>query len=214
MPSADGKIAAIETDCIALAFHPMATIPLSEKARELIPKARIVSFSTWHEAYPSAMIQLFQSADDHGRYLTDEDLHQIQGLASTTQIPMSVVQTLRDQINPIVDDARAIVMDRFPGITQPGGGLYPEERADACWRDFWHFLRCMTYGIAGQRTDYTSAEGLYNMQLLYQELKVPLEAMVVGLEGIKHASLTRLDGETKSLEPYFDHLITQLRQFS
>ena len=72
----------------------------------------------------------------------------------------------------------------------------------------------MTYGIAGQRTDYTSAEGLYNMQLLYQELKVPLEAMVVGLEGIKHASLTRLDGETKSLEPYFDHLITQLRQFS
>lgn len=192
----------------------MATTPLSEKARELIPKARVVGFSTWYGAYPTEVMQLFQAADDQGRYLTDEDLHQIQRLAATVPSSVVAVQTLRDQVSPIVDDARATVLERFPDITQPGGGLYPAERANACWRDFWHFLRCITYGIAGQRTDYTNADGLYNMQLLYQELKVPLGAMIVGLEGIKQASLARIDGETQPLEPYFNHLIAELRQFS
>ncbi|MEM9816615.1 MAG: phycobilisome protein, partial [Cyanobacteria bacterium P01_D01_bin.6] len=87
------------------------------------------------------------------------------------------------------------------------------ERADACWRDFWHFLRCITYGIAGRRTDYTSPDGLHHMQVLYQELQVPLDAMVVGLEGIKQASLKRLGTTSVELAPYFDHLIIQLKQF-
>ncbi|MEY3554098.1 MAG: hypothetical protein RLZZ580_150, partial [Cyanobacteriota bacterium] len=30
---------------------------------------------------------------------------------------------------------------------------------------------CITYGIAGQQIPYTSAEGLENMRLLYQELQ-------------------------------------------
>ncbi|QYO68420.1 S46 family peptidase [Leptolyngbya sp. 7M] len=85
---------------------------------------------------------------------------------------------------------------------------------DASWRDFWHFLRCITYGIAGQHLDYTSPEGLHYMRLLYQELQVPLDAMVVGLEGIKTASLNRVElGQPDALAPYFDHLIVQLSQF-
>ncbi len=52
------------------------------------------------------------------------------------------------------------------------------------------------------------------MQLLYQELHVPLDAMVLGLEGIKTASLKRVDpSQEEKLAPYFDHLITQLSQF-
>ncbi|WZI66402.1 MAG: hypothetical protein HEQ35_28040 [Gloeotrichia echinulata IR180] len=50
---------------------------LSEKVRELIQKARIVSFATWQNTHPTEAIQLFQAADDEGRYLTDEDLQQI-----------------------------------------------------------------------------------------------------------------------------------------
>ncbi|MGF1521576.1 MAG: phycobilisome protein [Leptolyngbyaceae cyanobacterium] len=186
---------------------------LSEKVRELIKKSRIVSFQTWHEAYPVEVIHLFQAADDQSRYLTDEDLAQIRDLLPAITNSTATVQQLRDQVSDIVDQARASVMATFPNITEPGGGLYPAERASACWRDFWHFLRCITYGIAGQRTDYTSPNGLYHMQLLYQELKVPLDAMVVGLEGIKQSSLQHLQGETAHFEPYFDHLITQLKQF-
>jgi hypothetical protein len=187
---------------------------LSPKVRELIQKARIVSFETWKETHPAEAIQAFQVADDEGRYLTNTDLQQIQQLAPATAALMPVGQLLRDRVSDIVDEARSQVLEAFPTITQPGGGLYPAERASACWRDFWHFLRCITYGIVGQHTDYTSPEGLHYMQLLYQELQVPLDAMVVGLEGVKTASLKRVAPEQQDeLAPYFDHLIQQLKQF-
>ncbi len=192
----------------------MTNPPLSDKVRELIQKARIVSFATWQCTHPAAAIQVFQVADDERRYLTDEDLARVQQLAPTTMAFSPVVQTLRDRISEIVDEARADVLATFPNITEAGGGLYPAARADACWRDFWHFLRCITYGIAAQHTDYTSAEGLGYMQQLYQELQVPLDAMVVGLEGIKTASLKRVSpGQRGELEPYFDHLISELGKF-
>ncbi|MEA5478608.1 phycobilisome protein [Pseudanabaena galeata UHCC 0370] len=192
----------------------MSQFQLSDKVRELIKKSRIVSFVNWQGAYPAEMIQCLQTADDQSRYLTDADLQQIQELEPTIAKNIPAVQLLRDRVSAIVDEARAEVLQVFPNITQEGGGLYPPDRANACWRDFWHFLRCITYGIAGQRTDYLSAEGLQYMNSLYQELQVPLDAMVIGLEGIKTASLKLLEPEQKSeLSPYFDCLIEQLKLF-
>ncbi|BAY99396.1 phycobilisome protein [Tolypothrix tenuis PCC 7101] len=192
----------------------MTQAQLTEKVRELIKKARIVSFATWQNTHSAEAIQLFQAADDQGCYLTDEDLQQIQQLGSANTALIPVSQKLRDRVSEIVDEARSQVLATFPNITQPGGGLYPAIRADACWRDFWHFLRCITYGIAGQHTDYTSSDGLHYMQLLYQELQVPLDAMVVGLEGIKTASLKRVEPKQQAIvAPYFEHLIEQLKQF-
>ncbi|MBW4616321.1 MAG: phycobilisome protein [Desmonostoc vinosum HA7617-LM4] len=186
---------------------------LSEKVQELIQKARIVSFDTWKYTYPQPAIQLFQAADDQGRYLTNEDFQQIQKLVPATVELIPVAQMLRDRVSDIVNEARTEVLSTFPNITQPGGGLYPPERAEACWRDFWHFLRCITYGIAGRHTDYTSTEGLHYMQLLYQELQVPLDAMVLGLEGIKTSSLKRVEpNQQEILAPYFDHLIGKLKR--
>lgn len=188
-------------------------IPLSETAIALIQKARIVSFHTWQAAYSEDVLQCFQAADEERRYLTDDDFTRLNGLVPELAAGLDLAKTLHDQVNDIVNEARAEVLAQFPGITAPGGSLYPAERADACWRDFWHFLRCITYGIAGQRTDYTSPEGLHHMQLLYQELQVPLDAMVVGLAGIKQASLSRLGDNSPDLAPYFDPLIAQLKQF-
>lgn len=187
---------------------------LSEAVQELIKKARIVSFEAWQTTHPAAAIALFQAADDQGRYLNQADEAQLQILAPDQTALLPIAQLLRDRVTEIVDEARSQVLTTFPAITQAGGGLYPPERADACWRDFWHFLRCITYGIAGQHSEYTSSEGLHYMQLLYQELKVPLDAMVVGLEGIKAASLKRVDPERRELlAPYFDHLIGKMSQF-
>jgi Phycobilisome protein len=190
------------------------TTQLSEKVRELIKKSRIVSFDAWKDTHSTEMIQRFQTADDEGRYLNDEDFEDIE-MHSLDTTGVMAARGFRDRVQEIVDEAREGVLIAFPDIMQPGGGLYPAERAAACWRDFWHFLRCITYGIAGQHTDYTSAEGLHYMQILYQELHVPLEAMVVGLEGIKTASLKRVELEQReTLAPYFDHLIMKLKQFS
>ena len=192
----------------------MSKPQLSAKVRELIQKARIVSFATWQQTHAVEIIQRFQAADDQGRYLTDEDLQLIENSRSDASEFICVTKILRDNVSDIVNEARNQVLETFPNITQPGGGLYPSERADACWRDFWHFLRCITYGIAGQRADYTSSEGLYYMQQLYQELQVPLDAMVVGLQGIKNASIKRVSQKHKQqLAPYFNHLIEQLRKF-
>lgn len=187
---------------------------LTEKVKELILKARIVSFAEWEKTHPEAAIEIFQAADDAGIYLTDEDLQQIETLVPNNSELIPVVKLLRDRVAEIVDEAREQVLTTYPDITQPGGGLYPQERATACWRDFWHFLRCISYGIAGEHPDYTGSTGLHYMKLLYEELKVPLDAMVVGLEGLKTASLKRCETyPPEVLNPYFDHLITKMASF-
>ena len=193
----------------------MSEFQISDKVRELIKKSRIVSFANWQDIYDPQLIEYLQAADDQGRYLTDADLQEMQELEPAIAKYIPTVKILRDQVNEIVNEARAEVLQAFPQITQVGGGLYPSVRADACWRDFWHFLRCITYAIAGQRADYLSESGLQYMNLLYQELQVPLDAMVVGLEGIKMACLSRVESDRRSeIAPYFDCLIEQLKQFA
>jgi Phycobilisome protein len=186
----------------------------SSTVKELIVKARIVSFDAWKSTYSPAIIDIFQSADDRRAYLTDEELDRIQTDSPETSQLIAIAKLLRDAATAIVDDARAQVLKAFPTITQPGGGLYPAERSEACWRDFWHFLRCVTYGIAGGRVEYTSDVGLHNMNLLYQEMQVPLDAMVLGLQELKTASLARVSSDIRvDLVPYFDRLIVELQNF-
>jgi Phycobilisome protein len=186
---------------------------LSDRARALIQQARIVSFESWQTTHSPAAIAIFQAADDQYRYLTSADLQQLKVFLPQFAAAYLSVEQLQQQVNEIVTQARHQVMLSFPGIMQPGGSLYPAERAESCWRDFWHFLRCITYGIAGQQTHYTSPAGLEAMRLLYQELAVPLNAMNVGLAAIKTASLERLD-QPEQCAPYFDHLLLQMSQFN
>ncbi len=194
---------------------------LSDRARQLIPKARIVSFETWNEV-PPEIVACFQLADDNNAYLTDADLEQIRAaclpadpaLAAVGLLANDVVCTLRDQSADIVDEARVVVLATFPTILEPGGGLYPPMRAEACWRDLWQFLRCITYGIASGHHHYTGTDGLEALEQLYDELQVPLPAMITGLIGVKRASLKRFPIEScPALSPYFDHLIARLSTF-
>ncbi|MEG4344278.1 phycobilisome protein [Microcoleus sp. A003_D6] len=188
---------------------------LSERAKQLIPQARIVSFATWKNLYSDEIIAIFQEADNQSRYLTDEDLERIKNLAPNLSLMLEKARLLRDRAPNLVADARKKVLADFPNITEPGNDLYPPERAEACWRDFWQFLRCITYGIAGNSPQFTSQEGLKNMELLYQELRVPVSAMLCGLEQLKTVSLQQFNFEDRNLlSLYFDHLITGLKKFS
>ncbi|AFY37061.1 Phycocyanin [[Leptolyngbya] sp. PCC 7376] len=188
---------------------------LSPKVKELITKARIVSFETWTDSYPPELIAVFQAADDESRYLTDADFEVILQAAPSLEKSAAIAKSLRDNATNIVSQARVNVLAEFPGITDEGGELYPAFRADACWRDFWHFLRCVTYGITTDRTDYTSKAGLGFMEQLYQELKVPLPAMLCGIQGLKTVSLSYVEKDVDiKFAQSFDHLLTQLQQFS
>ena len=187
---------------------------LSEQVQELIKKSRIVSFDNWQN-YPPEVIDIFQQADDEGRYLTDEDIAQIKTLVPSLSEGLAQGKVLRDHVTNIVSQAREVVLAANPQLIEPGGGLYPPSRAEACWRDFWHFMRCISYGISGQSVDYTSDRGLGYMEQLYQELAVPLDAMVLGLEKLKLFSLQKFAAEQHNdLEPYFDRLIKSMRNFS
>jgi hypothetical protein len=189
-------------------------MPLSEAVKQLILKARIMGFEAWRSTHPASVISIFQTADDDRLYLTDSELTQISQAAPLPATNIASIKLLRDHVSDIVDEARAAVLAEFPGILEPGGGLYPPERAEACWRDFWHFLRCITYGIAGGQATYTSEAGLTAMRQLYEELQVPLDAMVYGLKNLKIASLKRVElSQQEALAPYFDHLIDRLDQF-
>ncbi|WP_341733370.1 phycobilisome protein [Microcoleus sp. EPA2] len=188
---------------------------LSDRAKELIPKARIVSFATWKNLYSEEVIAIFQAADNRGQYLTDEDLERIQNLVPDNYLMVAQAKLLREQAPDLVAKARAKVLAEFPNIAEPGNDLYPPARAEACWRDFWHFLRSVTYGIAGKNPEFLSQEGLKNMELLYQELRVPVPAMLCGLEQLKTVSLQQFTSEDQDLLGLtFDHLITALKQFS
>lgn len=188
---------------------------LSARAKELIPKARIVSFAAWSPIYPEAVLAALQAADNEGRYFTDADLKILGETSIPTVAQLEAARLLRDRASEIVTEARERVLANHPGIAEPGGSLYPAVRAEACWRDFWHFLRCISYGIAGGQLEFTSAEGLHYMNLLYQELRVPLEAMISGLEALKLASVVRLEplNTNTSFAPYFEGLTASLRAF-
>jgi hypothetical protein len=188
---------------------------LTERAKQLIPKARIFSLARVKTVYPEQVIAIFQQADNEGRYLTDSDLQQIKTILPELTENIKKAKLLKDKAEQIVEQARQKVLASFPYITEPGGELYPPERAAACWRDFWHFLRCISYGIAGKMMEFTNKEGLKNMQLLYQELKVPLPAMILGLENLKFFSLEEFLPEDKNnIYPYFDHVINELKGFA
>jgi allophycocyanin-B len=188
---------------------------LSERAKELIPKARIVSFATWKNLYSDEVIAIFQATDNRSEYLTDEDLELLQNLIPSNSLMLAQVRLLREQAPNLVANAREKVLANFPNIAEPGNDLYPPARAEACWRDFWHFLRSVTYGIAGNNPDFLSQEGLENMELLYQELGVPIPAMLCGLEQLKTVSLQQFSSEEQDLLGVnFDNLISALKQFS
>jgi hypothetical protein len=187
---------------------------LSDRVKELIKKSRIVSFDSWQD-YPPEVIATFQAADDQGLYLSEEDIKQINHYVPSLSDSLAQGRILRDNVTEIVSKARSVVLAANPQITEPGGGLYPPMRAEACWRDFWHFLRCISYGISGQSVDYTSDRGLNYMEQMYQELQVPLDAMVLGLEQLKLFSLKKFpSNQQDDLEPYFDRLIESMRKFS
>jgi hypothetical protein len=180
---------------------------LSPQVLELITKARIVSFATWADCYSPATLALLQAADDERRFLSDGELQAIP-LAPGGEL----AARLRDLAPELVDGARAVVLAQFPDILAPGGGLYPPQRAEACWRDFWQFLRCVSYGVMADRADYLSPVGLGYMEELYRELQVPLAAMVVGLTALQAASLTAGHGHG-AISPPFEALIEALGQF-
>ena len=91
-------------------------VQLSVKAKELIPKAKIISFKSWQKTHREELIAILISADNYRVYLSDEDLQKIQALLPHNSSLIPIAKTLRDHATQIVDEARKILLKQFPGI--------------------------------------------------------------------------------------------------
>lgn len=192
--------------------HSTPQASLSARALALIPKARILGLPG-DPRLSTAQRTIFAEADELRRQLLPEELDNLSG---NPRSAARLVALLQPEAEALVARARSQLLEEKPELIQAGGGLYPPFRAAACWRDLWQFLRCVLYGAASGIVDFTSPRGVQAMELLYQELHVPLGAMVRGLELLKQHTMTicpvhQPTGDT--VVACFDHLISSLQGF-
>lgn len=165
------------------------------------------------QAYPNELRSVLMAADGAGQFVSNTELEMLLTAQQIDTHAFVSVQVLRDHAEPIVAAAKTCLLKRLPDLVEQGGGLFGEGRLAACDRDLWHFLRCVTYGILGDRVPYTSPSGLARMQQLYREKRVPIQGMLVALECLKRSACQVLGDQCRSVERFFDHLQEQLRQF-
>ena len=97
--------------------------------------------------------------------------------------------SLQDLVPELVNQSRSALLSDEPDLVKPGGKLHPQERADACWRDCFHFLRVSLYGIALKRTEITDREGMVALAELYSLLDVPVPALLRALAHLRQHSM-------------------------
>ena len=185
---------------------------LSARALALIPKAGILGLPG-DPRLSTVQRAIFAEADELRRQLLPNELDH---LSRNPRSAARLVGSLQPEAEALVARARNQLLEEQPELIQPGGGLYPPFRAAACWRDLWQFLRCVLYGAASGIVDFTAPRGVQALELLYQELHVPLGAMVRGLELLKQHTMMicpmqQPTGDT--VVACFDHLIGSLRGF-
>jgi hypothetical protein len=113
-----------------------------------------------------------------------------------------------------VNQARAHLIATQPHLVQPGGALHPEDRADACWRDCWNFLRVIIYAVACNQSCFTNPSGMAALRELYIRMNVPIEGMNIALGQLKENAL---EGVSRSnhrqlIRDCFQHLHAELNK--
>lgn len=192
--------------------HHRPPASLSARALALIPQARILGLPG-DPRLNAAQRNIFAKADELRRQLHPDELDQLSGNPHSAA---RLVGALQPQAEKLVARARSQLLQEQPELIQPGGGLYPPFRADACWRDLWQFLRCVLYGSASGIVDFTAPRGMEALALLYQELHVPMGAMVRGMELLKQNAMMicpEQQPHDNTAVACFDHLIGSLQDF-
>lgn len=112
-----------------------------------------------------------------------------------------------------ISDARRRILLEFPGIDAPGGALYPALRADACWRDLNEFCRVVGYWTSLNLG--FSDTGFDVMKDAYQQLSVPMDALIVGVKEMRDILADGCDEQEvrTCIHQGFDELLRRLAQF-
>ena len=151
--------------------------PSSDTIRQLAAKAQVLGLPQQPNLSQSIR-QLLQQADQERRLLSSSE---VQSLCQHSGVMAAPLQQLQGQAQPLVDQARHDLLEAQPHLVKPGGALYPEHRAEACWRDCFHFLRVCCYAVAVAEPKFTNPQGMAALGELYAALGVPVDGLLLAL---------------------------------
>ena len=178
--------------------------------KTLVQTAQVQGLSI-NQELPQATRSILERADQAQRQLTSDELSTI---CQVSGIDESLPGRLIQRSDHLVNQARALLLATQPHLVQPGGALHPEDRADACWRDCWNFLRVITYAVACNQSCFTNPSGMAALRELYRRMNVPIEGMNIALGQLKEKAL---DGVSRSNDRQlsrdcFQHLHAELNK--
>ncbi len=160
---------------------------------------------------PQPTRSILERADQARRQLTADELATICQLSGIDgSLPGSLIQ----RSDQLVNQARSHLLETQPHLVQPGGALHPQDRAEACWRDCWNFLRVITYAVACNQSRFTSPYGMAALRELYMRMNVPIEGMNVALCQLKELALEGVSrpNDRQLVNDCFQHLHAELNK--
>ena len=178
--------------------------------KQLIAVSRVCGLGE-QSGLPDQTRHLIQQADQAKRPLHAEELSVI---CHASGIGIALPLQLQEQADSLVAQARSVLDRQFPDLCQPGGALHPQDRAEACWRDCWNFLRVISYAIAAGHRSFTDPAGMEALRDLYTMLGVPIDGMVIALKELQHRAMDEASNPAQSslVEACFEHLLQNLNK--
>jgi hypothetical protein len=178
--------------------------------KTLVQTAQVQGLSL-NQDLPHATRSILERADQAQRQLKSEELTTI---CQASGIDVSLADNLIQRSDQLVNQARAHLIATQPHLVQPGGALHPEDRAEACWRDCWNFLRVITYAVACNQSCFTNPSGMAALRELYRRMNVPIEGMNIALGQLKEKALEGVSrsNDRQLINDCFQHLRDQLNK--
>ena len=178
--------------------------------KTLVQTAQVQGLSI-NQELPQATRSILERADQAQRQLTSDELSTI---CQVSGIDGSLADNLIQRSNHLVNQARAHLLETQPHLVQPGGALHPEDRAEACWRDCWNFLRVITYAVACNQSCFTNPSGMASLRELYRRMNVPIEGMNIALGQLKEKALEGVSrsNDRQLIRGCFQHLHAELNK--
>lgn len=178
---------------------------------QLAKAAKVCGISNRNNLPEEARV-LIAKADTSKRLPSAEELKTICNCCNTSE---DAIELLIAESNQVIDKARRQLLAQQPQLTLAGGELYPEPRAEACWRDCQQFLRVIIYGVACDCTEITDLAGMSALRQLYKEMEVPIPAMMYVLAQMRTLTTQLLETsghghEATCLDKAFDNLCNAL----
>ncbi|MCP9822855.1 hypothetical protein [Cyanobium sp. L1E-Cus] len=178
---------------------------------QLAKAAKVCGISNRNNLPEEAGVMIAK-ADTSKRFLSAEELKTICNCCNTSE---DAIELLIAESKQVIDKARRQLLAQQPQLTLAGGELYPEPRAEACWRDCQQFLRVIIYGVACDCTEITDMAGMSALRQLYKEMEVPIPAMMYVLSRMRTLTTQILETsghghEATCLNKAFDNLCSAL----